>query len=95
MPSLDKLQSKDSVIDIFAINMEKPNKKKTDEFFKNLNVTNLKIYFDPNFDLVKQFKIKGVPTTIMLNKNGNEFARIIGEIDFNDKTFIKWLDQFK
>ncbi len=95
MPSLDQLQSKEADIEVFAINMEKPNQKKTKQFLRDLNVNNLKIYFDPNFELVKQFKIKGVPTTIILNKNGNELARIIGEIDFNNKKFIKWINQFK
>ncbi len=41
-----------------------------------------------------KFKIKGVPTTILLNKNGDEFARIVGEVDFYDERFLKWLNQF-
>ena len=41
-----------------------------------------------------KFKIKGIPTTILLNKNGNEFARIIGEMDFYEERFLKWLNQF-
>ena len=44
--------------------------------------------------LAKQFKIRGVPTTILLNKNGDEFARIVGEVDFYDERFLKWLNQF-
>jgi len=44
--------------------------------------------------LAKQFKIRGVPTTILLNKNRNEFARIVGEVDFYDERFLKWLNQF-
>ena len=94
MPSLDALQAKHSNILVFPINLEKPNKKKTSQFFKDLNIQKLKIYFDPEFKLAKQFKIRGVPTTILLNKNGNEFARIIGEIDFYDERFLKWLNQF-
>ena len=43
------------------------------------------------FELTKQFQLRGVPTTILLNQEGNEFARIVGEIDFHDKRFIKWL----
>ena len=94
MPSLDALHAKHSNVLVFPINLEKPNKKKTSQFFKDLNIQKLKIYFDPEFKLAKQFKIKAVPTTILLNKNGNEFARIIGEIDFYDERFLKWLNQF-
>ena len=32
-----------------------------------------------------------MPTTILINKDGEEFAKIIGEVDFVNKKFIKWL----
>ena len=76
------------------INLEKPNKDKTRKFYQDLNLKNLKIYFDPEFHLTKQFKLRGVPTTILLNKEGNEFARIIGDINFEDKKFIEWINNF-
>ena len=44
--------------------------------------------------LTKQFQLRGIPTTILINKESKEFARIIGEIDFNDKKFVEWLRQF-
>ena len=94
MPSLDVLHAKHSNVLVFPINLEELNKKKTSQFFKDLNIQKLKIYFDPEFKLAKQFKIRGVPTTILLNKNRNEFARIVGEVDFYDERFLKWLNQF-
>ena len=33
--------------------------------------------------LAKKFSLRGVPTTIFFNKEGKEFARIIGSIDFS------------
>ena len=71
--------------------MEQPNKIKTKKFFTNLNIKKLEIFFDPDLNFVKEFKLRGVPTTILINKEGKEFARIIGEINFQDKKFIKWL----
>ena len=79
---------------IYPVNLEKPNKDKTRKFYQDLNLKNLKIYFDPEFELTKQFKLRGVPTTILLNKEGNEFARIIGDINFEDKKFIEWINNF-
>ena len=32
-----------------------------------------------------------MPTTVLINKKGEEFARIIGEVNFMDKNFLKWL----
>ena len=91
MPSLDDLATKNINLKIYAINLERPNKEKTKNFFKNLNIKNLDIYFDPDFNLTKQLRLRGVPTTILLNERGNEIARIIGEIDFSDKKFVQWL----
>ena len=93
MPSLDNLSQnkKFKNLKIFAVNMEEPNKLKTKKFLSSIDVKNLEIYFDSNLNFVKEFRLRGVPTTILVNKKGEEFARIIGEIDFNDKKFIKWL----
>ncbi len=95
MPSLDKFAEKNPNFMIFPINLEKVNQKKTKKFYDDLNIKNLKIFFDPEFELTKQFKLRGVPTTILINQKGEEFARILGDIDFNDKIFIKWLNSFK
>tara|TARA_A100001011_G_scaffold395787_1_gene491811 strand:- start:3840 stop:4313 length:474 start_codon:yes stop_codon:yes gene_type:complete len=88
MPSLDKLSLyfKDKIL-IFPINLEKPNKKKTTKFFKDLEILNLNIFYDPEFKLAKKFKMRGLPTTILIDKNGMEFGRIIGEFNFEDENF--------
>ena len=96
MPSLDKLyQSKDfKNLQVFAVNMEQPNPLKTKKFFADLNIKKLEIFFDSNLNFVKEFKLRGVPTTVLINKKGEEFARIIGEVDFLDKKFLKWLSNY-
>ena len=45
----------------------------------------------PYFSLAKKFRLRGLPTTIIIDKNGNEFARVIGEINFEDKKFVNFL----
>ena len=94
MPSLDKLQAKDGIL-IFPINMEEKNLNNTDKFYKDLNIDNLKIYFDDGLKLVKIFALRGVPTTLILNKNKEMIARISGSIDFEDEKFISWLNSIK
>ena len=69
--------------------MEKINQKKTMKFYNDLNIKNLNIFFDPEFKLAKQFKLRGVPTTVFINQKGEEFARVLGDINFDDKNFIK------
>ena len=96
MPSLDLLQVNEDLdnLKIFPINVGQDNLEKSLSFFKNLKIKNLKIYFDETMSNAKKFSLRGLPTTILLNKDGLEFARIIGSIDFKDKEFIKWLSKY-
>ena len=93
MPSLSQLSRKLPNLKVYAINMEKPNIKKVENFYNELEINNIKIYFDPEFNLAKKFRMRGLPTTIFLDKSGNEFARAIGEIDFNSKKLIELLEK--
>ena len=96
MPSLDRLYQSDDFknLQVFAVNMEEPNRLKTKKFFNNLKIKKLKIFFDSELNFVKEFKLRGVPTTVLINKKGEEFARIIGEVNFQDKKFVKWLSKY-
>ena len=96
MPSLDNLQANSNLynLKIFPINIGQENLTKSESFFKDLNIKNLDIYFDSTVNLSKKFLLRGVPTTIFINKEGKEFARIVGSIDFGDEKFISWLENF-
>ena len=96
MPSLDRLQVNQNLsnLKIFAINISQESKKKVDSFFEDLNIENFDPYFDSPTTLAKTFSLRGVPTSILIDKDGKEFARIMGSIDFNDKIFINWLKTY-
>ena len=94
MPSLEKLSKEYPEILIYPVNLEKPNQDKTHKFFTDLKISKLNIYFNPNFSLVKLFNMRGMPTSILIDKNGKEFGRVIGEIDFFDKSFVNLLKKY-
>ena len=96
MPSLDRLQSNNILnnIKIFPINVGRDTTEKAERFFRELKIQNLDIYFDSPNTLTKEFSLRGIPTTILINKKGEEFARILGSIDFDEKKFIDWLSSY-
>ena len=96
MPHLDNLQSNNELenLKIFPINVGKEKIEKIEKFFLELKVKNLDIYFDDSIKLANLFSLRGIPTSIIINKDGEEFARIMGAIDFNDKKFVEWLRKY-
>ena len=96
MPSLNLLQMNENLknLKIFPINVGQENVEKTYKFFSDLKINNLDLYFDPPTTLAKKLGLRGIPTTVLINKDGLEFARIIGSINFENKEFIEWLSGF-
>ena len=96
MPSLDKILDSNNFknLEIIPINIGKENISKSVSFFKETNIRNLKIYYDNNFNIPKKLLLRGIPTTLIINKDGKEFARILGAIDFQDDKFLKWLENY-
>ena len=93
MPHLNQLKSKYKFkdIEIIPINIADEELKKSKEFFEELSINNLEVFYGSSLDLAKEFKLRGIPTTIFIDKEGYEFARIIGFIDFENKSFLDWL----
>jgi len=96
MPSLDLLKINKNLenLKIFPINIGQDDNERSSVFFDELKIKNLDFYFDSPNTLAKKFGLRGIPTSILFNKKGEEFARIIGSIDFQDKSFIDWLKNY-
>ena len=96
MPSLDLLQKNKNLnnLKIFPINIGQENVEKASKFFSDLKIKNLDLYFDSPITLAKKFGLRGIPTTILFNKDGLEFARIVGSINFENIEFIEWLSNY-
>ena len=95
MPSLNNLQllNDERKIKIIPINIGGENIKTSKIFFDELLIDELKIFVGDGAEIAKNLKLRGLPTTIFIDKDGYEFARIVGSIDFNSKEFLNWLNK--
>jgi thiol-disulfide isomerase/thioredoxin len=53
------------------------------KFFAEQNVTHLPVRLDPDAAFARSIGIMGLPVTLILNPEGQEVARLIGEADWN------------
>ena len=88
IPSLNNLQEqfKDSSLEIIAINYGE-NKQKIDQFMEN-NKMNFIVLLDENMFSENFFKIIGLPTSFIVNKNGTITHEVVGEIEWDSKPLI-------
>ena len=98
MPALDRLkkflQNKD--FEIITLATGKNSTSKVNDFFEEKNLIFLKRYFDSKSEFAKASGIKVLPTTLMINYEGKEVARVEGTINWSSsdskKLFLEWLE---
>ena len=96
MPSLDKLAVDKNFknLEILPINIGQEKIEKIEEFYSKIKIKNLGIFYDTDVRLAKKFLLRGLPTTLIINKDGKEFARVVGSINFQDVNFKTWLQNY-
>ena len=96
MPSLDKLSIDKNFknLQILPINIGQEKINKIKDFYIKTNIENLDVFYDTDVRLAKKLLLRGLPTTLIINKDGEEIARVVGSIDFQDEKFKTWLQKF-
>ena len=92
MKSLNSLQKKVSFIRVITISQDK-SLDIAKEFFKKNKHEALEKYFDKDKRVLSSFSIRGLPTTFIVNKDYEVFAKVEGIIEWDSKTFINWLNE--
>lgn len=80
MPALDKLQlelGSDS-FEVVALAVDRGGIEAAKKFFGGIKVANLKPYADPTTRSGSALKVIGMPTTILIGKDGREIGRLPG-----------------
>ncbi len=84
MPALDKLETKlgGKDFEVVAVNIDKGGSDKAASFLKETGATHLALYTDPSGKLFSTLKTVGMPTTLVIDRNGKEIGRLIGPADW-------------
>ncbi|MEX1059964.1 MAG: TlpA disulfide reductase family protein [Methyloceanibacter sp.] len=84
MPALDTLETKLGGKDfaLVAVNIDKGGAEKAAAFLKETGATHLTLYTDPSGKLFSRLKAVGMPTTLLIDGDGKEIARLVGPADW-------------
>jgi len=83
MPSLDRLQVAMPEIAVVPVATGRNAVEGIKRFFEEAGVKNLPILRDPQSDLARGMRVMGLPVTVILNPEGQEVARLIGDAEWD------------
>ena len=87
MPTLDKLEAafggKD--FEVVAVNIDRGGGDKPKSFLAETGATHLSLYTDPTGKLFSVVKAVGMPTTLLIDREGREIGRLVGAADWDSQ----------
>jgi thiol-disulfide isomerase/thioredoxin len=89
MPALDRLQAKfgGSDFQVVAVNIDTARLDRPKAFFADAGVKNLNLYVDPSADSFEALKVAGkalgLPTSLLIDKDGCEIGVMAGPASWN------------
>lgn len=86
MPMLDRLQQQlESVgVVVVALSIDRGGPEVVREFFDEHGIEHLKVYVDPTMRAQSDLKAIGLPTTILIDREGNDRGRIVGPAEWDE-----------
>lgn len=93
MPSLDRLATKFSTADlqIVPLSIDVSGLPDVRYFYREMVLKNLSIYVDPSTKAMRELGVVGIPTTLLINREGLEVGRLIGPTKWDDAAIVEQL----
>lgn len=97
MPMLDRLQRRlgDTDAVVIALSIDRGGVQAVREFFDREGIRNLKVYVDPTMRAQSAMQAFGLPTTLIIDPDGNERGRLIGPAEWDDDAALDLITSAK
>ncbi len=85
MPALDRLQAAlgGPDFEVVALSIDRAGAGPSKKFLDSMGVAKLALYVDPTAKLGNEFKAVGLPTTILIGRDGREIGRLLGPAEWD------------
>ncbi len=94
MPSLDRMQSRLGDITVLAISEDRGGSKVVNPFIEKLGLKSVKFYLDPKSRAEQAFKVQGLPTSFVIDREGNILGRVEGAAEWDSPKLLETLKSF-
>jgi thiol-disulfide isomerase/thioredoxin len=95
MPSLDRLQTRlGDKITVLAISEDMGGSKAAAPFIAKLGLKALKAYLDPKNAVGQAFKVDGLPTSFLIDRQGQVRGRVEGEAEWDSPKMLAIIEPF-
>ena len=93
MPSLERLQTRlGDKITILAISEDRGGSKAVAPFIAKLGLKVVKTYLDPESAVGRAFKVDGLPTSFLIDRQGRVLGRVEGEAEWDSPKMLAIID---
>ena len=95
MPTLDRLQARLGGKDflVVALSIDREGVEPVKRFYQELGLEKLAIYVDPSGKGSQALAIPGVPTTLLIDRQGREIARKMGPAEWDGQEMVSLAEQ--
>lgn len=90
MPTLDRLQQQLGEEDaiVLALSIDRGGQEAVKEFYEKTGVSHLKVFVDPTMRAQSDIGILGLPTTLIIDREGRERGRLVGPAEWDDAAAV-------
>ncbi len=96
MPALDRLQAKlgGDAFAVLALSQDRTGPEKPAAFFAAGGIAHLPLYIDAKAEATRALRASGLPTSLILDREGREVARLIGGADWDSPDMAAKIEGF-
>lgn len=93
MPALDRLQAElgGPEFEVLALSIDRKGLPAVEAFYEELGLEALGMYVDSSSKASRSLAVVGIPTTLLINRSGDEVGRLVGPYEWDDPAMISFL----
>ncbi|MEL6962319.1 MAG: TlpA disulfide reductase family protein [Pseudomonadota bacterium] len=93
MPSLDRLEAAlgSDDFEVVALAVDRGQRGKIESFYQEVGIENLAIYHDKTAKAGRSLRAPGLPTTLIIDRNGQEVGRVLGDAEWDGEDVVSLL----